>query len=150
MRRSTITRAVRHLLIVNGSVDDDVGDAAILLERRHLTHQRHGLPPHASDAAQRIASKGAVVRKFAGVPVIASDTPSLREILEDKENALLFDMNDPLAFDEALEVLCRDESLRTRLGKAARQTIFNQSLTWDEKARRVEEIGREVLSYTGR
>ena len=85
-----------------------------------------------------------------GLPILANDSESIREVLVNDENALLIDEDDPQAYEETLELLCRDVSLRERLGMAARRTIVDQGLTWDENARRVEEVLSDLLTQSGR
>ncbi|TVR11468.1 MAG: glycosyltransferase [Planctomycetota bacterium] len=71
----------------------------------------------------------------AGVPVIASDLPVLREILCDNVNALLCPWNDADAWRKALERLY-DEELRERLGKAGVNCI-RECHNWQERTRKV-------------
>jgi glycosyltransferase involved in cell wall biosynthesis len=77
---------------------------------------------------------------YCGLPVIAPDTPNIREILADGENGLLFDRSKAGDFERAMAQLIADESLRGRLGSAARQTILDRDLTWQGNARRVVEL----------
>jgi glycosyltransferase involved in cell wall biosynthesis len=62
------------------------------------------------------------------------------EILTDGEDALLFDARDPCGLGRAIERLCRDESLRRRIGESARRTILSRRLTWADNAARVSEL----------
>lgn len=81
-----------------------------------------------------------------GRAIIAHDWPNIREILTDRQNAILFDPDIPGAFHAALDHLCRDESLRQRLGENARQTIDEKRLTWDANAERVEELCQSLIN----
>lgn len=83
---------------------------------------------------------------YCGLPVIAPDTPNIREILVDGANGLLFDRGKPGGFERAMAQLVADESLRDRLGAAARQTILDRDLTWQGNARRVVELARHTLT----
>ena len=69
MRRSTITRAARHLPTVNG--DDDVGDSAVLFERCRMTDERHGLALNGADAAEAVAAEAAFVARHADIAFVA-------------------------------------------------------------------------------
>jgi glycosyltransferase involved in cell wall biosynthesis len=71
----------------------------------------------------------------AGVPIVASDLPSLREILEHDRDAWLVrpDAWEPLA--EGIERVLGDDALRARL--AARQRERAPEHTWDARARRL-------------
>lgn len=80
-----------------------------------------------------------------GRAIVAPATPNITEVLTHDLNALLFDPQSPGAFDAALERLCGDVSLRLRLGQAARDTIDQKGLTWDNNARRVEGLFEQLL-----
>ncbi len=69
-----------------------------------------------------------------GRAIVAPDTESIREVLTDGQDALLFDPGRDGALEAALLRLCIDSALRTRLGAAARQTIIKRSLTWKRNA----------------
>lgn len=73
-------------------------------------------------------------------PVVAPRTPNLCEVLEDGENALLFDEGRAGALEQALAHLCADEGLRLRLAHGARESIDRLGLTWDGNARRVTAL----------
>lgn len=77
-----------------------------------------------------------------GRAIVAPDTENIREILTDGQDALLFDPAVDGALEAALERLCADAALRTRLGKAAHGTIAARSLTWDHNAERVVAIAQ--------
>jgi hypothetical protein len=53
-----MTRAARHVLPMVKGRDDDVGQAAILLERGGMADQRYCLAFDRADAAERIAAEG--------------------------------------------------------------------------------------------
>jgi glycosyltransferase involved in cell wall biosynthesis len=71
----------------------------------------------------------------AGIPLVASDLPSLREILVGGENALLVAPDDAAALAQGVDRLASDEVLRAKLGRAlgSRAAEF----TWDARARRI-------------
>jgi glycosyltransferase involved in cell wall biosynthesis len=71
----------------------------------------------------------------AGKPVVASDIPVLREVLEDGENALLAPPDDVDAWAERLQRLV-DPRLREELGHRARQAVRNQ-FNWPHRVRHV-------------
>lgn len=79
--------------------------------------------------------------------IVASDLPSLREVLADRENALLVPPDDAPALAAALETLARDESLRKRLaGHALEQS---SAYTFEARARRLLEIAQKALLRDG-
>ena len=73
----------------------------------------------------------------AGAPIVASDLPTVREILEDGDNALLVSPEDPSALAAAIRRLHVNPGLADRL----RRTAFEQvaSYTWDARAARIIE-----------
>ncbi len=68
----------------------------------------------------------------AGRPVIASDLPSLREILHDGRNGLLVDPKDPQAWAQAVEHLRQNPELALRLAAQARQDA--KTYGWPQRA----------------
>jgi glycosyltransferase involved in cell wall biosynthesis len=71
----------------------------------------------------------------AGVALVASDLPSLREVLVDGENALLVAPDDAAALAKGIERLAGDAGLRARI--AARLRAQADDFTWDARAKRV-------------
>jgi len=71
----------------------------------------------------------------AGCAVVASDLPSLRELLTHDRDAWLVAPDDPAALAEGLRHLLEDPALRERLGSALRERA--QAHTWDARARRL-------------
>lgn len=71
----------------------------------------------------------------AGLPLVASDLPSLREILEDGRTALLVRPDDAGALAHGIRHLARDPDLRAALGAALRERAPHH--TWDARARRI-------------
>jgi glycosyltransferase involved in cell wall biosynthesis len=69
----------------------------------------------------------------AGVPIVASDLPALREVLRHEENALLATAGDPDAFASAARRLLADPDLAARLGSQARADVDQYG--WDARAR---------------
>ncbi len=68
-----------------------------------------------------------------GKPVIASDLPALKEVLQDGVNSLLCEAHDVGAWLQAIEKLRTDLSLRVRLGEHAYQDLLNH-YTWSKRA----------------
>ena len=68
----------------------------------------------------------------AGVPIVASDLPALREVLQHEENALLATPGDSDAFAAAVRRLIADPALARRLGQQAREDVKGYS--WDARA----------------
>lgn len=73
-----------------------------------------------------------------GKPILCSDLPILREIIEDGGNGVLAPPGAPEAWAAALKRLADDPAERQRLGDAARRDFLARH-TWRERARRVLE-----------
>lgn len=71
----------------------------------------------------------------AGLPIVSSDLPVLREVLRDGETALMPPPDDPAALAAAVRTLAADPALRLRLARAAQQTL--STCTWEYRAARV-------------
>lgn len=71
----------------------------------------------------------------AGVPIVASDLSSLREVLADGENSLLVEPGDPHALGEAIDLLLEDRSLGERLARQAAADV--QAYTWHARSAQV-------------
>jgi glycosyltransferase involved in cell wall biosynthesis len=71
----------------------------------------------------------------AGRPIMASDLPSLREVLRDGENAVLVKPDDPRALAEGIQTILDDPTLARRLAVQACRDV--NAYTWEQ---RVEKI----------
>lgn len=82
-----------------------------------------------------------------GRAVVAPDTPNIREILTDGENAALFatDGGHEDTFSNAILRLCSDPAMREQIANGAKATIEAQGLTWSRNALRVVEIVEKHL-----
>jgi glycosyltransferase involved in cell wall biosynthesis len=77
----------------------------------------------------------------AGRPVVASDLPSLREIFENEQNALLVAPDDGDALARGIERVLSDGALSERLATAARRRV--RSHTWRRRAEAILRFARE-------
>jgi glycosyltransferase involved in cell wall biosynthesis len=75
----------------------------------------------------------------AGRIIVASDIPTLREILTDGQNALLVDPRDPSAWEEAVKRLRHQPELAERLARQAREDAA--AYGWHQRA---EDIARAI------
>ncbi len=73
-----------------------------------------------------------------GVPIVATDLPSVREILRDGRDALLVPASEPAALAGAIDRLLSDPSLSDRLSREALKRVANHS--WPCRARRLMEF----------
>ena len=69
-----------------------------------------------------------------GIPVIASDLPSLREVLHEK-NSLLVKPDNPEALSEGIEKLLNDTAFSEALARQAHRDA--EKYTWDEYAKKI-------------
>ena len=74
----------------------------------------------------------------AGRAIVASDLPSIREVLEDGVNALLVRPGDPAALATAISVLAGQRELASALARAAFDAAPQYS--WDRRAARLEPL----------
>ena len=74
----------------------------------------------------------------AGLPIVTTDLPVLREVLQDGESALMPPPDDPAAFARAVSTLARDPGLRVRMARAAQERL--QGHTWENRAARILEF----------
>lgn len=93
----------------------------------------------ASDSSD-IASWTSPLKLFeymaAGLPIIASDLPVLREVLKHEVNSLLCDVHNTSLWQQQLERLRDCKDLRLRLGRAAKEE-FLASYSWLSRAKQV-------------
>jgi glycosyltransferase involved in cell wall biosynthesis len=82
----------------------------------------------------------------AGVPVVAADLPSFREILSDGESALLVPPEDPEALAGGIRRLLDDPSLARKIRANALERVRHYS--WQERARRIIPV-LEAVRHRG-
>jgi glycosyltransferase involved in cell wall biosynthesis len=101
-----------------------------------------------ADVALLPLAEGVVARCFtsplklfdylsAGLPIVAADFPSVREVIRDGENGLLAPVDDPSAMARAINRLLSDRDLAARLAQQARHDAAHY--TWESRARRIIE-----------
>lgn len=74
----------------------------------------------------------------AGRPIVASDLPAFREILTDRQNALLVPPDDPEALAAAIRQLQADPGLANRLARSAFDDA--PAYSWSARAARLESL----------
>ncbi len=128
--------------------------AELGLEER--VHFRGFVPPPKFDAEKRQASvfvipnlDSTTARLFTsplklfeamacGRPIVASDLPSIREVLEDGANALLVPSGDASALAGAITKLLSEPELAERLASRAFEDV--KAYSWDRRAERIEKF----------
>ena len=73
-----------------------------------------------------------------GRPIVASDLPSIREVLTHERNALLIAAGNPQALTAAIRRLMEDRPLGARLAGQAR--VDAREYTWEKRAERLEML----------
>jgi glycosyltransferase involved in cell wall biosynthesis len=91
------------------------------------------LSPTLADGFGQVLGEAAAL----GLPAIANDIDAIPEVVEDGVTGILCPPNDDVAFAEALARLIRDEPLRIRMGKAARERA-DRLWRWDHVVERIE------------
>ena len=76
-----------------------------------------------------------------GVPIVASDLPSIKEILRHDENAWLVPPGDPSALAEGINTLLTDQKRAQRLAQKAYEEV--KGYTWETRAAQILELIRE-------
>jgi glycosyltransferase involved in cell wall biosynthesis len=74
----------------------------------------------------------------AGLPVVASDFPMIREVMRRYPFGVLVDPREPIQVASAIRKLAESKSLRERLSKHAREA--SEELTWESEAARLQSI----------
>ncbi|MGN6504090.1 MAG: glycosyltransferase family 4 protein [Tepidisphaeraceae bacterium] len=75
----------------------------------------------------------------AGVPVIGTDVPGIRDVIAHENNGLLVPPRSPALIAQAIERLRHDAPLRTRLTTQARAHV-RQAYTWDRILPQYEQV----------
>lgn len=103
------------------------------------------LPNTASAISTRFTSPLKLFEYMAaGRPIVASDLPSIREILRDGENALLVPPGNADALAGAVERLLADADLAAKLARTALAEA--PSYSWERRAERLEALFGEVVA----
>jgi glycosyltransferase involved in cell wall biosynthesis len=79
----------------------------------------------------------------AGVPVVASDLPSVRELMVDGEHGRLVPPDRPADLARAIRILLEYPELRRRMGEQARQHLQTH-YTWDRALAQLDAVYREL------
>ena len=77
----------------------------------------------------------------AGLPIVASDLPTIREVLTDRENAVLIKPGDSKDLARGIKKLLYDQELANKLSKKAYEDVKQYS--WDMRAERIIKVLNE-------
>jgi glycosyltransferase involved in cell wall biosynthesis len=121
-------------LVEPGRVPELLRSAAVL-----------ALPNPASAISTRFTSPLKLFEYMAaGRPIVASDLPSIREVLHDNVDALLVEPGSADALADAIRRLLNDRALAGRLADAALRAVPQYG--WDRRAERLEALLTEVTA----
>jgi glycosyltransferase involved in cell wall biosynthesis len=103
------------------------------------------LPNTASAISTRFTSPLKLFEYMAAArPIVASDLPSIREILTDGGNALLVAPGNAEALAGAIERVLADPGLAARLARAALEAV--PAYSWERRAERLEALFADVIA----
>ena len=74
-----------------------------------------------------------------GLAIVAPDSANIKELLADKDNALLFAEDNSADMVDCIETLIRNDELRSKLKARAIETIAVKGLTWSNNADNILE-----------
>ena len=74
-----------------------------------------------------------------GVPVIASDLPNIREVVNDRQQCLLAPPDVPTAWADRIRTLASNPRLRRTLGMAGRELVMT-TYTWNSRAHQIAAL----------
>lgn len=134
-------------------------DALDTMIARSAAHDRIRVLGHREDLPDVLAASdvfvfpsiyeglgGAIIEAMAlGLPVVASDLPAIREVVEPDESALLVPAARPTPLAAAVSRLVDDPDLRHRLGARGRE-IFDARFTLDRSIERTVELYRRLVA----
>jgi len=113
---------------------------------RHLARGRVGLcllPAEIDHVSACFSSPMKLLEMMAlGLPVVASDTASVRAVCTDGVDALLVPPDDPACMAAAAARLLEDKAMRKRLGAAARARA--KDFSWERRAQRIAGLCQTV------
>ncbi len=120
------------------------GQLAPLDARRRLPDADVLVLPNPSSAISREFTSPLKLFEYmaAGRPIVASDLPSIREILRDDENAVLVEPGNAQAFTAGVRRIREDAALAERLARQAFEDV--RHYTWDARAARLETLLDQV------
>jgi glycosyltransferase involved in cell wall biosynthesis len=71
----------------------------------------------------------------AGKPILATQLPSVMEVLTDNENAVLTEPDNPQALAQGIRRIMEDKEFSRRISAQARQDVL--TYTWEERAQKI-------------
>lgn len=78
-----------------------------------------------------------------GTPIVASDLPINKEVLRNKENALLFSADDPKALAQAIKTVFRNPKLADKISKNALRD--SQKYSYENRAKKIINLLKQSI-----
>lgn len=165
----TLAEAMRHLpedylLYIIGGMTTDRAVLQQFIDEQHLSRIRlvehvpyHAVPRYlaaadvlalpnsASQAISRDCTSPLKLFEYMAAqrPIVASDLPSLREVLRHERNAYLVMPDQPHALANGILYVMNDQTLRTRVVETAYTDV--QAFTWDSRAKNILSFLRTAI-----
>ncbi len=139
LRRLARELAVAHRIVFDGPVDP--GRRFEWIHRADICL----LPLTETCIASRYTSPLKLFEYMAaGKPIVTSDLPAMRILLENERNALLVKASDPSAFANAIDRLLADHGLREKLAVNAAQR--SRSFSWQARGKQLIDFLSQRLA----
>jgi glycosyltransferase involved in cell wall biosynthesis len=140
-RRATPYRKLAEKLEVEDRVHWEFAlpDAELARWREHALLSLAPLKDCSRNVVQGCAPLKILESMAAGVPVVASDLPAVRELIDDGEHGRLVAPDRPGELARAIRVLLDFPERRARMGQAARQHVATH-LSWDASLAQLREL----------
>lgn len=112
-----------------------------LVERKNMPYWLDQIDIAIQPAVTPWASPLKLIEYLAkGKAIVAPDTPNIKELLVDNENAILFDNEQQSSMINSVRKIVNDETLREKIQKGAHKTVTERKLTWLQNAKRITEL----------
>ncbi len=80
-----------------------------------------------------------------GLPVIVSDIPGNRELVEDGKNGIVVPLSSPERLAEAIKTLFEKKNRWEEFSKRGREFVIREGLTWSETAKKHIKLFKKLL-----
>ncbi len=121
-----------------------IGSVPHQLIPKYLSKAKAAVLPNIAEGPSQFSSPLKLFEYMAaGVPIVASDLPAFREILQDNETAIFFQPGNPEALSAAIKKLLNSKELYKKLSTNAK--IKAQDYTYENRADKIYEICRVLI-----
>lgn len=110
----------------------------------YLASMDVAVAPYAAQAPCYFSPLKVYEAMAAGLPVVASETGQLAQLLQHGQNGMLYPPGDATALAEVLQYLWQTPQLRQQIGQKAREQVLSQH-TWDVIVRQILELAHQTL-----